>query len=98
MVVELPGELTIAHAAELRDLLSASAGREDVTLDAHAVIEVDVAGLQVLCAARRTALAMNRRLVLAEGRVSREFRMAIETAGFALSTEDRWLLGENDDG
>lgn len=97
MVVELPGELTIAHAAELREFLSAVAGREDVQLNTRAVAEVDVAGLQLLCAAHRTALASNRRFVLAEGPVSPELRKAIETAGFGRNPDDRWLLGETED-
>lgn len=56
MVLELPKELTIAEAPRLRELLLAALERgEPVELDGGAVEEIDAAGLQVLCAARRSA-------------------------------------------
>ncbi|MFO0592329.1 MAG: STAS domain-containing protein [Polyangiaceae bacterium] len=58
MIVTLPPELTIAHAAEWKPpLLEAIASGEGVLLDAKAVLKADIAGLQLLIAAKRSALA-----------------------------------------
>ena len=61
----LRGALTIARAEELkRLLLVALSGTDDVLLDVEAVTEVDLTGLQLLCAAHRAALQAGRRVVL----------------------------------
>ena len=83
MVVNLPQELTIAAVARLRDrLLEALAGGAPVVLDAAAVVDVDAAGLQVLCAARRSAAARGVELALRGGRGGPLAR-ALEVAGLA---------------
>ncbi len=52
----LPEDFTMNTLAELRPLLLEALERdESVQLDGRAVREVDVAGLQLLCAARRQA-------------------------------------------
>lgn len=68
MVLDLPVELTLTGAAALKTaLLEALAGAPRVELDARAVAEVDAAGLQVLCAAHRSAAALGKQLVFAGG-------------------------------
>ncbi len=64
----IEGELTIYRASELRDALqaalSATADTVDFTIDLAAVTEMDSAGVQLLMAARKTALSTGRRLRL----------------------------------
>lgn len=58
MILALPPELTIAQAAEWRaPLLEAIRSGEEVLLDARAVTRTDVVGLQLLIAAKKSALA-----------------------------------------
>jgi len=67
-VLALDGELTIYRAAELRDLLiGALAGLGEgaaLELNLAEVSELDSAGVQLLMAARKTALASQRELRL----------------------------------
>jgi hypothetical protein len=66
MMVKLPSELTLTHAAEIREmLLPVLRSRQPLEIDAQAVTDVDVAGLQLLCSLHRasatqgTAVAFN---------------------------------------
>jgi anti-anti-sigma regulatory factor len=94
MRFELPRELVVVRAAELKaGLLAAIAAGEGVELDGSAVIEADVAGLQVLCAARRSAAARGRALAFSPGGRSAALSQAIRTAGFGKSA-DAWLAEE----
>lgn len=55
------GAMTILHGQELRSaLLSAMAEACGVVLDLSGVTEVDVSGLQCLCAAHRTAISQQK--------------------------------------
>lgn len=57
--------LTVGCAATLRSrFLAALAEPGDLVIDVQAVRDVDVAGLQLLCAAHRSALAAGKKLVL----------------------------------
>ena len=62
----IAGELTIYRAAELhgdiKTLLASAAEGHDVAVDLSAVTEMDSAGLQLLVAARKSALATRRAL------------------------------------
>ncbi|WP_305043376.1 STAS domain-containing protein [Geoalkalibacter sp.] len=63
--LHLGSSLTVAEAAELR--LALMAALEDcavLTLDAAEVGEVDVAGLQGLCAVHRTGVARGRQVLV----------------------------------
>lgn len=92
MTVELPAQLTIANASRLKAaLLDALDRGGDVALAAGAVAEVDAAGLQVLCAARKSALARKQRLALVPGARSEAFARAVETAGLGRTDETRWM-------
>jgi anti-anti-sigma regulatory factor len=95
MTVNLPAELTIAHAAQLKAiLLDALDQGGDVALNAAAVTDVDAAGLQVLCAARKSSLARKQRLAIVAGGRSEVFARAVETAGLGHSNETRWMAQE----
>lgn len=75
-------DLTIQGAARLRDaLLSALAESEDVLLDCGAVEAVDLAGLQVLVAASKSAERRGRRLAFAEGGKSTALDAAARASG-----------------
>jgi hypothetical protein len=95
MVVVLPGELVVGCAAELRAQLAAALdGGGPVELDARAVRDADVAGLQILCAAGRSARGRGLALgFVREGR-SRPLGEAITLAGLGQAPEDRWLIEE----
>jgi anti-anti-sigma regulatory factor len=92
MVVPLPESLTVTHATEIRSLLlSALEADQPVELDGRAVSEVDVAGLQVLCAARRSAEARGTPLVFVPGARSAALADAIELAGLGRGAGEAWL-------
>lgn len=95
MITPLPQQLTIAGAEELKAaLMAALAAGEPVELDGRAVQEVDVAGLQVLCAARRSATAHGLVLAFAPGARSEALDQAIALAGLHHHPREAWLTGE----
>lgn len=82
-VLCLDGELTIQRAAELKVILLTSLGDvEDLVLDWAGVTGLDVSGLQLLCAAYRTAAKANKRLT-STGSPPDVFTQTIRDAGFA---------------
>lgn len=92
MVVPLPESLIVSQAAALKSLLlSALEAGQPVELDGRSVNEVDAAGLQVLCAARRSALARGTSLTFVRGARSAALVDAIELAGLARSDGGAWL-------
>lgn len=65
-VLAFAGELTLPHAATIREaLLAAVACGEDVTVECAGVTAADLCGLQLLCSAHRTAASRDRKLTLA---------------------------------
>ena len=81
VVLKLSGELTVPNAAEFRSALLEALGRLDyLEIDLSPVTAVDIAGLQLLCAAHRTAVTQAKKIVLlsASGCVD----MAANNAGF----------------
>ena len=102
MTVELPEELTVARAAELRALLLGVLERgEALELDASAVAEADVAGLQVLFAARRSALARGLELTFSQRGRSEVVARVAAAAGLGRggrSSDDAWLVEGPDRG
>jgi ABC-type transporter Mla MlaB component len=102
MVLELPTALTIPHAAELKAaLLSALEPLErgqSLELDARMVNEVDVTGLQLLCAVRLSAVARQLRLRFVPKGRSEPLLQAISAAGLGRGDRERWLLEEANDG
>lgn len=95
MTVDLPAQLTIANAPRLKALLLEALDQGgDVALSAAAVVDIDAAGLQVLCALRKTSLARRQRLAIVAGGRSEAFVRAVETAGLGRSSETRWMAQE----
>lgn len=61
----LEGELTVSNAAPLRErFLEALKQNDQVEIDLDQVTMVDLAGLQLLCSAHRTAVAQGKTLTL----------------------------------
>jgi anti-anti-sigma factor len=82
-VLSLEGALTVQQAKELKDaLLSALSRAERVSLRLEQVTEVDIAGLQVLCSAYRTAVNKNKSLLLA-GPVPDGFAKVVADSGYS---------------
>jgi anti-anti-sigma regulatory factor len=97
MRIELPEDVTIARAEALRaQLLEALETGEELVLGAGAVASADAAGLQVLCAAGRSAAARGVRLTLAAP--SDALAAAVARAGLDRAPEGRWLLPEDRNG
>ena len=68
MTIRLPSTLGVVQVAEYRaELLSALEAGGDLELDARGVEEIDVAGLQLLEAAHRSAIGRGLRLSFTEG-------------------------------
>lgn len=64
-VVVIKGSMTILHGAEIKQaLLEAMAAADTVILDLTEVTEVDVIGMQFVCATHRAALADGKRFSL----------------------------------
>lgn len=68
--VKLAGGVTLARASEVKaELLDALTGASRLHLDLTAVDEMDVAGVQLLCALHRSAVRQGKGLeITAEGR------------------------------
>ncbi len=80
--LEWEGELTYDRAAELKEaLLKALSSSGRVELDLTHVSRTDTSILQILCAAHREAVALEKRLCWA-GTLSSEVGNAMQAAGF----------------
>ena len=76
------GDLTIEHAAEMRQtLLDAFDKGSPVIVDLSAVEAIDVSGLQLFCAAHRTSLGHEKRLVV-KGALQPAVQRSAECAGY----------------
>jgi len=81
-VVRLEGDLTIARAAEIKGTLLGAFGRADhVELDLAEVESIDLACMQLICAAHRTAVARKAKILVADPSLVRMARPG-ELAGF----------------
>lgn len=60
----LPAEMTIAHAAQVREALLQALSLGHTQFDAHAVVSIDSAGVQLLLAMRRSVQAAQAALIL----------------------------------
>jgi ABC-type transporter Mla MlaB component len=91
----LDGELTVSNAAALREgLLAALAQGDQVELDLEEVTAIDLAGLQLLCSAHRTAVAGEKSLTL-KGTLPPALQQACAGAGFDLHRSCRFNRGVN---
>lgn len=78
----LEGELTISNAADFRQgLLEALEQGDCLELDLDAVTAIDLAGLQLLCSAHRTAVAGEKSLTLKDS-LPPALKEACANAGF----------------
>lgn len=88
MIVTLPTELTIAQAAEWKEpLLAAVRSGEEVLLDGSAVTRADVVGLQLLIAAKKSALAVEVPFGFVPGKRSPELDRIAESAGLVAGSD-----------
>ena len=63
--LELSGALTIVRAEQVKEsLLKGFAAAEQLVCDLAGISEIDIAGLQLLCAAHRYAVAQGKTLLL----------------------------------
>ena len=72
-VLTVAGDLTVEHAGELKALLLKSAeGKDSLSLDLTGIASIDVAGLQLLCAAHKAWRQAHKEVVMERGTVVRE--------------------------
>jgi anti-anti-sigma regulatory factor len=95
----IEGALTLPYINEIRDtLLGTMRQADDIVIDMHAVTDLDVSGLQVMCAAHKSAVSLGKRLALAGAPPG--VTEAAGRAGYARRSscingaEDRCLWGE----
>jgi anti-anti-sigma regulatory factor len=82
VILVLSGDLTIQNGETAKELLLGPLGRSShVTLDLSFVTDFDLAGLQLLCAAHKTALTKGTTLSI-EGKDTHLFRKIVLDAGF----------------
>jgi hypothetical protein len=82
-MVNLEGDLTIEHAAELLGVFTAPRGNvKHLVLSVKKATAVDISCLQIFCSAHRT-YSRERIMVSIDGRKSDEFRKMIADAGFS---------------
>jgi anti-sigma B factor antagonist len=82
MAFVVDAELTIATIGKAKSsLLAALSGARELVLDARAVREVDLAGLQVLLAAKQEAESRGQTLSLTPAMCSEALLRCIELAG-----------------
>jgi anti-anti-sigma regulatory factor len=78
--LRIEGDLTLPRAGEVRSLLMEAFEKADhISLDLGAVAEADAAGLQLLCAAHRSAVGKGKVLECPER--SPQLAQAIDAAG-----------------
>ena len=82
-VITLEGPLTIQQAGDLKDTLLHSLNTmKQIVLNLEKVTELDVACLQILCSAYRTAVTRDKSMVLA-GRLPDAINKVVEDGGFS---------------
>ena len=91
-LLQLQGSATIEFCTELQaSLLDALDRAEQLAVEVSGITELDVAALQLFCAARRSAIRRGKNMVLAEG-LSEAFVEAVLLAGFNRThTASCWL-------
>jgi anti-anti-sigma factor len=78
----LSGELTIAHALEIREaFLALLAKARDAEIDLSEATGIDVSGLQILCSLHRSSVAKGVSVCLKKG-VPDDLVETIRTAGY----------------
>ncbi len=81
-MLTLDGDLTVEHAGEMRmALIKALVDSDRVEVKLGEVAEADLACLQLLCSAHRTAVTLKKRFAVAGARPEK-FKQAVEAAGY----------------
>ncbi len=101
VIMKMSGELTVSHVVQAKSVLLEALGRLDyLELDLSLMTEVDISGLQLLCAAHRTAKTQGKRIVVLSA--SDSIDTAVKDAGLpgsegcatSLSEGCLWAKGE----
>jgi anti-anti-sigma regulatory factor len=80
--VILTGDLTISHAQRLKDMLEGLLkGKERIVVSLDEVSDIDIPILQILCAAHKSSIRLNKELAL-EGKLSDAMNYTVITSGF----------------
>jgi anti-anti-sigma regulatory factor len=80
--VILTGNLTITYAQRLKDMLEGLLKeKERIVVSLNEVSDIDIPTLQILCAAHKSSVRLNKELTL-EGELSDAVNHAVITTGF----------------
>ena len=80
--LKLSGSVNIAQAAGFKEaLLEALGAASELRLDLSGVSEIDLTGLQLLCATHQSALACEKRFSITDG-ASQAYLDTVDNAGF----------------
>ncbi|MDK9718819.1 MAG: STAS domain-containing protein [Trichlorobacter sp.] len=85
LTINVAGRLAIDTAAELRSLLLEEAAPTNIQLDVASLETLDLAGLQLICSACRTALDAQKRFNFSGG-MTPDVKKAVETVGLQRQT------------
>lgn len=89
--IALDGELTVARAADLKNVLAGSINSADsVEIDLGNVSKIDLACLQLLCSAHRTAAGKGKTLTIKDQSLP-SYLEARKNAGFMYSKQCRYV-------
>ena len=93
--IKLNGSLTIEHATAFKKLLLESLDvNTSVELDVAEIMEIDLAGFQLLCAAHRSAINNNKSIKFSD-RLPDELIITMKSAGFLKNTGAQEKVKEN---
>jgi len=80
--IAIGGEMTILNAAEIRtNIMEVISGGNDLHLDLKGVTDVDLTGLQLICAAHISAIKLRKRLDV-DFSLNEPLKKIIHDAGF----------------
>jgi anti-anti-sigma factor len=80
-ILSLNGELTLPHAAQFRnELMQALDSAQRIIIDPQGLSDIDLSGMQLLCAAHQSALAIGKEILLDRDQ-STVFKQRCEQAG-----------------
>lgn len=91
-VLQLQGSATLEFCADLRvALLDALEKSENLAIDVSRITELDVAALQLFCAARRSAIKREKNMVLTDNCSAAFFTAALDAGFNRTHTASCWL-------
>ncbi|MCX5810851.1 MAG: STAS domain-containing protein [Proteobacteria bacterium] len=81
--LKIDGEVTIQHAEEIKSaLIEAARITDSLDLCISNATDIDIAGLQLICAAHRTLKDLNKQFTISPGSIPEALKETIKVAGY----------------